>query len=734
MLIFVGIFLINSVGNSVLIQPAFAQTACQSPPAGLIGWWTADGHYDDIIGGNNGNPRYGVPFAQGIAGQAFSFDGLVNGSDARVEVGAQVLPITAGTVETWFKFTGNITPGGPSKALTGTYNGISFGPTLYISSDPDHLGNLAWQFSNLSEVTSEHINQNQWYHVALTYDNQYNVTIYLDGIQVASGTASTPQKFADVFFIGGYISAQLPFEGLIDEFSIYDHALTAQEVYDIFTAGSAGKCKPNQGQHPIIVPPPPSGPSGLCVTPPTGLISWWDGDNSADDLVDGNNGSLVGGTGFASGYLGPAFSFDGIDDAVVTSSQVYLSSGGTVEFWFKSFASPPFGIGNLIPSLTGNAGYGGGFLQIAPTLYLHTDPDYWGDLTWEFGNLQSRNTLQHIALNQWYHAAVTYDSQYRVKVYLNGVLVSSAIALNRPTAFFGNVVIGNHGYSNSPFNGLIDEYSIYNHPLPANEIQTIFEAGTAGKCKPNRSPVVSTIMPSTNPAQVNTTITADANFTDLDLLDTHTAVWDWGDGTSPGTVTESNGSGSVTGSHTYSTPGVYTLKLTVTDNNGGSGESIFQYIVVYDPDGGFVTGAGTINSPVGAYTLDTSLSGKAIFGFVSKYQPGANVPTGNTRFKFHASGLDFQSTNYDWLVVSGPRGQFKGSGKINNQGDYGFILTAIDGQVNGGGNQDKFRIKIWDMSQSSDGSAGVIYDNQIGASDTSDPTTVISSGSITIQK
>jgi hypothetical protein len=36
-------------------------------------------------------------------------------------------------------------------------------------------------------------------------------------------------------------------------------------------------------------------------------------------------------------------------------------------------------------------------------------------------------------------------------------------------------------------------------------------------------------------------------------------------------------------------------------------------------------------------------------------------------------------------VVAGARAQFKGSGRINNAGDYGFLLTAIDGQRPGGG-------------------------------------------------
>ena len=151
--------------------------------------------------------------------------------------------------------------------------------------------------------------------------------------------------------------------------------------------------------------------------------------------------------------------------------------------------------------------------------------------------------------------------------------------------------------------------------------------------------------------------------------------------------------------------------------------------MVYDPNAGFVTGGGWITSPAGAYTADPSLSGKATFGFQSKYKKGATLPVGNTQFQFHAAGLDFKSTSYDWLVVSGAKAQFKGVGMVDGQGEYGFLLTAIDGQVNGGGGTDKFRIKIWDKA-----SGLLIYDNQIGSADGASPTTVIGGGSIVVHK
>jgi hypothetical protein len=132
-------------------------------------------------------------------------------------------------------------------------------------------------------------------------------------------------------------------------------------------------------------------------------------------------------------------------------------------------------------------------------------------------------------------------------------------------------------------------------------------------------------------------------------------------------------------------------------------------LVVFDPEGGFVTGGGWIQSSPGFCSLDAACAaadGRANFGFVSKYKKGANVPTGQTEFRFSAGGLNFHSEDYQWLVVSGPIAQFKGSGTINGAGDYGFLLTAKDSARNGGPAEDTFRIKIWDIA-----SETIVYDN-----------------------
>jgi hypothetical protein len=250
----------------------------------------------------------------------------------------------------------------------------------------------------------------------------------------------------------------------------------------------------------------------------------------------------------------------------------------------------------------------------------------------------------------------------------------------------------------------------------------------------NTAPVVTITGPASGSVfAVGTPVNFTGTFTD-DAGDTHTAEWMFDALTQTATVVEPSGStpGSANATYTFTQAGVYAVKLTVTDNGtlSGTATTVGEFdalVVIYDPSAGWVTGGGWINSPAGAYVPNPSLTGKANFGFVSKYQNGNSVPTGNTEFHFKAGDLKFKSTSYEWMVISGgKKAQYKGFGTINGSGNYRFMLTAIDGQKPGGGGQDKFRIRIW-----SDG-GGLVYDNQMNDPDSNDPTTVLGGGSIQI--
>lgn len=238
------------------------------------------------------------------------------------------------------------------------------------------------------------------------------------------------------------------------------------------------------------------------------------------------------------------------------------------------------------------------------------------------------------------------------------------------------------------------------------------------------TPTEGQLFPLTSVAGAPVALSAD--LTDPDPGDVHTCAIDWEGATSDGVVAEADGSGTCTGNYVYPAPGVYTIQVTVADPLGESAVDSVM-IVVYDPAGGFVTGGGWVIAAPGSYPANAAATGKATFGFVAKYKKGAQVPTGNTEFQFHAVGMNFHSADYQWLVVAGRRAQYRGTGTVNGAGSYQFLLTAIDGNGPGGDGVDRFRMKVW-------GDAGVVFDNQQGAADGDDPVTALSGGNIVIHK
>jgi hypothetical protein len=225
----------------------------------------------------------------------------------------------------------------------------------------------------------------------------------------------------------------------------------------------------------------------------------------------------------------------------------------------------------------------------------------------------------------------------------------------------------------------------------------------------NLTPTVDITRVMAAPVQIGETFSVFAEFANLDENDTNFADCDWQDGSELEAVEPDT---EIQLQHAYSEPGVYAIELTVSDGYCGSSSALYRYVVAYDPNGGFVNGHGRILSEPGWCQLNEkceNADGKAKFGFVSKYKKGAAVPIGKTEFNFPAGGLDFHSTQYEWLVVTGSNyAMFKGSGTINgmaapNDEDYKFMLWAGDGE------SDTFRIKIW--WEDGNGAENLIYDN-----------------------
>jgi len=232
-----------------------------------------------------------------------------------------------------------------------------------------------------------------------------------------------------------------------------------------------------------------------CVEAPAELISWWPGDGNANDITDGNDGTLVGGATFASGKVGQAFFLDGIDDFVDAGNEANLHvSGGdfTVDAWvfFNALAHPP---GENIEAPPGDMSivdkmFTSGVNTDGWRLLKQDDNRFWFCLGGGTGNRCGDPDFTVFSTTEattgvWFHVAVVKSAD-SFSIYVNGQLEGS----KSPVPSFldthsANLRIGSYALEGSHLNGLIDEVEIFNRALSMTEIQAIFLAGSQGKCK-----------------------------------------------------------------------------------------------------------------------------------------------------------------------------------------------------------------------------------------------------------
>ena len=190
------------------------------------------------------------------------------------------------------------------------------------------------------------------------------------------------------------------------------------------------------------------------------------------------NGTVAGGAvRVATGKIGRAIQFDGVNDAVniidgAAGTKLDLTTGMTIEAWVNPSAQA--GWETVVYKERGADGTG----LLSYALYSHDGAPQAGGLVGPAGYIRigtadqavRRTPATALPLNVWTHLATTYDGLTQ-RLFVNGVQVSSV-------ARTGTIVAGNQplriGASNAQiaefFNGLIDEVRIYNRALTAAEI------------------------------------------------------------------------------------------------------------------------------------------------------------------------------------------------------------------------------------------------------------------------
>lgn len=227
-----------------------------------------------------------------------------------------------------------------------------------------------------------------------------------------------------------------------------------------------------------------------CIAPPSGLVGWWPGDSDAND-ISGNsnhaqlaNGALAG----TPGKVGGAFEFDGVDD--VADTDLTLPAQGTLELWVNP------------TSLSHDHGIIGTFGK------ANGDDRLWLKVTGPEGGIGGPNRLRvnlgsccaadidissPLALETWTQLALTFDYILDDYVlYVNGQIAgTTTVSRDAPTGKLSFGGLNSTWGESLFFGGLVDEVTLYDRVLTTNEIEAVFNAGSAGKCKDNTHSLIS---------------------------------------------------------------------------------------------------------------------------------------------------------------------------------------------------------------------------------------------------
>jgi hypothetical protein len=410
------------------------------------------------------------------------------------------------------------------------------------------------------------------------------------------------------------------------------------------------------------------------VALPSNAVSWWTANSTANDALGLNNATLSNVT-YTTGEVGKAFSFNGTNSwaSLGDPSSLAFTASFTIEGWIKANAS------------TGVVYFRGDNRGGLDPINLSFD----GNNNLQFAVTNSSNTSSvlktTVTLGQFIHVAATLDDATgTMTLYENGAVVAQTVTTIRPFGALDptqnpGVGIGNTNYPpnfNVPFNGLIDELSVYNRALTAGEVLGIYKAGSSGKVISPIAVTGSSVVNGSGPVtftitRTNTSGSLTANWTTAD--DTAKAGTNYV--AASGTITFADGQASQT--------------VTVTTLNDTTPEPNVDFELIATPSGGTsVMGIATIltNTTNISVSSASAVEGGNSLKFLDHFIDAGSG--GLSRAKGSAFGPDgnlyVASHDTNAILCYDPTGEFlnafvpAGSGGLNGPNDVAF---APDGSL-----------------------------------------------------
>ncbi len=435
---------------------------------GLVGYWSFNEGVGGLAGDSSGNRNTGTltganglpAWTNGKLGKALKFDG----TDDVVTVGTSAFTTGATTITMWVKPTAS-QQNGLGDLRVGGSGLIIYERTIGAIAERAMMG-----FRGQPEMNTPTsvITVGAWTFLAFVYNggaknDLASFAIYANGVNQTSLTAQGTIGGSTTYNRVGSDQSSAFFNGSIDEVRIYNRALTANEISQLYQSGAA---KLNVSPTKYLT---------------SGLVGYWtmDGNNVnwatgkvTDSSGQGNSGyvtNMATSTGVAIGKIGQALKFDGSDDYVEVPDNASLKPTSiSVETWVR----PAAGLGSQAAQVKKTSDSNGFSLEGSLI-------SFWVNVngTWRSSGAALPSAM---VANQWYHCVGTYDG-VNIKVYVNGELKNTG---NYPGSITWATSLLNIGRdpirpteAARMWNGLIDDVRIYNRALSTGEVLNLYNAG-----------------------------------------------------------------------------------------------------------------------------------------------------------------------------------------------------------------------------------------------------------------